>query len=373
MSYNLERALLKEQARVDGLTCKFGIFRNGFKLYPKNRSIKSCAYSPSCFHGERIWTKVVLAFEGWVKLEGILVPATLPWEGPDSSYILVSYLIFVAFSVYTEWLPWSILNVLEDFAILCFMLWCAESRMCKLYGDQQFWPQLMVLQNILTPCSDLKLSQDLWWSFCFCRWFWRRWGRGQLLGSDISQPQPTTDFQLLLSSSQQQWSLWEYWAATFNNCFNPCRSTSLLQTSHFTSTRVWLPGWAKFLFPPYSQIPGLQCPTHLPGGDGAVPAPSAELSPPCQHCPARGDPTAAGLQPLQAHHPEQQGQPLPHPTPAAAEPPPCHSVPCATPADVPDTPGAADTGTWLLLAATAKQVTLLFQLCALSCKDFSSL
>lgn len=32
----------------------------------------------------------------------VLVPATLPWEGPDSSYILVSYLIFVAFSVYTE-------------------------------------------------------------------------------------------------------------------------------------------------------------------------------------------------------------------------------------------------------------------------------
>lgn len=40
-----------------------------------------------------------------MKLGGILVPATLPWEGLESSYIMVSYLIFlifVAFSVYTE-------------------------------------------------------------------------------------------------------------------------------------------------------------------------------------------------------------------------------------------------------------------------------
>lgn len=37
-----------------------------------------------------------------MKLEEILVPASLPWEDPGSSYILVSYLIFVAFSVYTE-------------------------------------------------------------------------------------------------------------------------------------------------------------------------------------------------------------------------------------------------------------------------------
>lgn len=201
----------------------------------------------------------------------------------------------------------------------------------------------MVLQNILILYSDLKLSQDLWWSFCFCRWFCRCWGRGQLLGSDISQPQPTTDFQLLLSSSQQQWSLWKYWAAPLNNCFHTSGSTSLLQTSHFTSPRVTR--WPKCLSTTYSQIPELQCTTHFPGGNGTLPAPSAELSPTCQHC---RDPAAAGLQPLQAHHPEQQGQPLPHPAPAAAGPPPCHSVPCATRADVPDTPGAADTGMWLL-------------------------
>lgn len=40
---NLERAVLKEQARMDGLTCKFVLFRNVFKLYPKNWSIKSYA------------------------------------------------------------------------------------------------------------------------------------------------------------------------------------------------------------------------------------------------------------------------------------------------------------------------------------------
>lgn len=40
---------------MDGLTFKFGLFRNVFKLYPKNRSIKSYAYGPVFFfHGERI-------------------------------------------------------------------------------------------------------------------------------------------------------------------------------------------------------------------------------------------------------------------------------------------------------------------------------